>query len=201
MSPYAQMPVKAVPRFPRGGGAGRRVVRSALVVVILTALSLIGAGPAGAYQPVNIVHTERVQVGPYQVTVGFSTWPLRAMQSLDFTFLPDGGIAGRSGTLQIDGPGLKAVRTRPLVRHPRKRDSWGLDVKALDAPGAYRFAFTIDGPQGHGEGALDGLQVLDQPGPPIGLSWALGTLPLLGLLVFAAVVWRRTRPRLRSLPV
>ncbi len=179
----------------------RRIARYPVVLLVLAASVFVGAGPAGAYQPVNVVHTERVAAGPYEVTVGFSTWPLRAMQSLDFTFLPDGGIAGKSGTLRVDGPGLKTVHTRPLVRHPRKRDSWGLDVKALDAPGDYRFAFTIDGPRGHGEGALEGLRVLDQPGPPIGLSWVLGTLPLLGLLVFGAVVWRRTRPRLRSLKV
>nr|WP_227985427.1 hypothetical protein [Nocardia spumae] len=172
-----------------------------LVLLVLLLSAAAGAGPAAAYQPVNVVHTERVRVGPYDLTVGFSTWPLRAMQSLDFTFLPEGGIDGRAGTLRVDGPGLKSVRTRPLVRHPRKRDSWGLDVKALDAPGSYRFAFAIDGPQGHGEGALDGLRVLDQPGPPLGMSWVLGTLPLLGLLVFLAVAWRRTRPRLRSLPV
>lgn len=179
----------------------RRIGRPVIVLLVLIVASLLTAGPASAYQPVNIVHTERVRVGPYDLTVGFSTWPLRAMQSLDFTFLPDGGIDGKSGTLRVAGPGLKSVRTRPLVRHPRKRDSWGLDVKALDAPGSYRFAFTIDGPQGHGAGALEDLRVLDQPGPPLALSWTLGTLPLVGLLAFLAVAWRRTRPGRLPLPV
>ncbi|MFI5777077.1 hypothetical protein [Nocardia sp. NPDC051570] len=169
--------------------------RAVLAILTLTVLSLFTAGPAAAYTPVDIVHTERVQAGPYAVTVGFSTWPIRAMHSLDFVFMPDGGIAGKSGELTVKGPGVRhGERSTPLVRHPRKLDSWGLDVKAYDDPGAYSFGFAIDGPQGHGEGVLDNVRILDQPGPPLPLSWTIGSLPLIGLLVFLAVVWRRMRP-------
>jgi hypothetical protein len=117
------------------------------------------------------------------------------MQSLDFTFLPDDGIAGKSGTLKINGPDRRATRrVQPLVRHPRKRDSWGLDVRSLNSPDDYSFTFTIDGPQGHGVGTISGVRVLAQPGPPLPLSWTLGLLPLAGLLVFLGVAWRRLRP-------
>jgi hypothetical protein len=176
--------------------------RLALTVLAALTPSLVAIAPASAYAPVDIVHTERIQAGPYGVTVGFSTWPLRAMKSLDFTFLPDGGIADKSGTLRVTGPAIKpGRRAAPLVRHPRKHDSWGLDVKAFDDPGPYRFAFVIDGPLGRGEGALDGVEVLEQPGPPLPLSWTIGSLPLLGLVIFLAVVWRRTRPGRRPLTV
>ena len=167
------------------------------VVALLAALGLVilTAGPAFAYAPVDVVHTEHVQAGPYPVTVGFSTWPIRAMKSLDFTFTPDGGIVGKSGRLELTGPGVKAdERSTPLVRHPRKRDSWGLDVKAFNSPGSYSFGFAIDGPAGHGAGTLEGVQILSQPGPPLPLSWTIGSLPLLGLLVFLGVAWRRIRP-------
>ncbi|WP_216901990.1 hypothetical protein [Nocardia alni] len=173
-----------------------------MILLALSALTLFTAGPAAAYQPVNIVHTEKVQVGPYDLTVGFTTWPIRAMQSLDFTFLPADGIAGKSGTLKINGPDRRATRrVQPLVRHPRMRDSWGLDVKSLNAPGTYSFTFTIDGPQGHGQGTLVGVQVLNQPGPPLALSWTLGLLPLAGLLIFVVIVWRRLRPGRLPLPL
>jgi hypothetical protein len=170
----------------------RRLLCTALATA---ALCLAGAAPAMAYAPVNIVHTERVQAGPYGVTLGFSVWPIRAMQSLDFTFTPDGGIAGKSGTLLLNGSGVKSgENVTPLVRHPRKLDSWGLDVKALNAPGTYSIGFVIDGPQGRGQGTLPGLTVLNQPGPPLALSWTVGALPVVGLIVFLVVAWRRTRP-------
>lgn len=173
-----------------------------LPVVLAVLLAVLGAVPATAYAPVDIVHTERVQVGPYGVTVGFSTWPIRAMRSLDFTFMPDGGIAGKSGTLIVQGPDTGGRgRPSPLVRHPRKRDVWGLDVRALNTPGSYDFRFVIDGPQGQGQGTLTGVTVLDQPGPPLPLSWAVGTLPLGALVVFLVIAWRRIRPGRRQLVV
>jgi hypothetical protein len=176
--------------------------RLALLLLALATLSLATAGPALAYAPVNIVHTEHVTAGPYDVTVGFSAWPIRAMQSLDFTFAPDGGIAGKSGQLIMDGPGVKAdAHITPLARHPRQLDTWGLDVKSLNAPGSYTFGFVIDGPMGHGEGTLPGITVLDQPGPPLALSWAIGSLPFVGLVAFLAVAWRRTRPGRHTLTV
>jgi hypothetical protein len=179
-----------------------RFRRLAVTALVTTVLSLVGAAPAMAYTPVNIVHTERVQAGPYAVTVGFSTWPIRAMQSLDFTFMPDGGIAGKSGSLLMDGPGVQSDKhLTPLARHPRKPDSWGLDVKALNVPGTYSLGFAIDGPLGHGQGALNGVTVLNQPGPPLALSWTIGSLPLLGLMVLIVVAWRRTQPGRQPLTV
>lgn len=129
------------------------------------------------------------------MTVGFSTWPIRALKSMDFTFIPDGGIAGKTGRLILTGPGVKHdLRNAALARHPRRLDVWGLDVKSLDAPGDYSFGFAIDGPLGHGEGTLPGVTVLNQPGPPLGLSWAICALPFLGLVGFFVVAWRRTQP-------
>jgi hypothetical protein len=165
-----------------------------IAVVLAGVVVLLGLGtPAMAYPPVEVVHTERVQAGPYAITVGFSTWPIRAMRSLDFTFAPDGGIAGRSGFMAIVPPGGRG-HIQPLVRHPRERDVWGLDVASIDTAGVYAFRFSVDGPQGHGEGALRGVQVLSQPGPPLALSWTVASLPLVGLVALIVVAWRRVRP-------
>jgi hypothetical protein len=164
--------------------------------ILVTLLSTIGlllglALPALAYPPVDVVHAERVQAGPYGITVGFSTWPVRAMQSLDFTFVPDGGISGKSGVITVVG--AEGEYFEPLARHPRKREVWGLDVQNLPAPGDWTFRFTVNGPKGEGIGELRGLNVLEQPGPPMGLSWTISTIPLLGLVVLIVVAWRRTR--------
>jgi hypothetical protein len=154
------------------------------------------ARPEQVYAPVEIVHTEQVQAGPYRLTVGFSRWPLRAMQSLDFTFAPDGGLTGKSGTLSMTRPGMKSGMrgVSALSRHPRERSVWGLDIRSLPTAGQWAFTFTVDGPQGQGTGTLDNLTVLDQPGPPSALSWTLCALPVLGLIAFLIVAWRRHRP-------
>jgi hypothetical protein len=173
--------------------------RVRIVVVIVAVLASLGlATPAMAYPPVGVVHTEQVQAGPYAITVGFSTWPIRAMRSLDFTFAPAGGVTGKSGIVGIFPPGGRG-RIKPLARHPRKRDVWGLDVESLDKAGVYAFRFDVDGPQGRGEGTLEGVEVLGQPGPPLALSWTVGSLPLVGLVALIVVAWRRVRPGRRPL--
>jgi hypothetical protein len=169
-------------------------VRKRIVVVIVAVLASLGlATPAMAYPPVGVVHTEQVQAGPYAITVGFSTWPIRAMRSLDFTFVPAGGIAGKSGIMAFFPPGGRG-RIRPLARHPRKRDVWGLDTESLDTAGVYALRFSVNGPQGRGEGTLEGVEVLSQPGPPLALSWTVGSLPLIALVALIVVAWRRVRP-------
>ncbi|WP_018684933.1 hypothetical protein [Actinokineospora enzanensis] len=169
-----------------------------LAVLLATAGLLVATAPAAlAYEPVNVVHTEKVQAGPYAVTVGFSAWPVRAMQSLDFTFAVDGGIAGKSGSIVfLPAADPREAWDEPLARHPRQREVWGLDVRAMDEPGDYAMRFLIDGPAGPGVGELADLHVLDQPGPPLGLSWAVSSLPLVGLVVFLVLAWRRTKGRL-----
>lgn len=169
-----------------------------------TVLGLLGTlallfgltAPALAFEPVNVVHTEKVQAGPYDLTIGFSTWPVKAMQSLDFTFAPEDGIAGKKGTLTLI-QGSVEQDDGPLARHPRKREVWGLDIHALPEPGTWTMRFDIDGPAGAGTGELRNLQVMEQPGPPMGLSWAISTIPLFGLIALIVIAWRRTRAVVR----
>jgi hypothetical protein len=172
--------------------------RTLLVLVSVIGLLVGSALPASAQEPVTIVHTEQVEAGPYAITVGFSRWPVRALQSLDFTFAVDGGPTGKSGTLTVIGAGRHV--SQPLALHPRKRDVWGLDVESLPEPGDWTMRFTINGPDGEDTGELRAINVLEQPGPPIELSWAIGALPLLGLITLIVVAWRRTRPARTNIP-
>lgn len=168
-----------------------RHVRILMALLTVLALSVGVSAPANAYAPVNVVHTEHVAAGPYALTIGFSTWPLRAMQSLDFTFIPADGITGKSGTLTIVSPDGHTHLPEPLARHPRKREVWGLDIRALQEEGRFQFIFDIDGPRGPGKGTLD-LNVLSQPGPPLALSWTISLIPLFALIGVLVVAWRRT---------
>lgn len=164
-----------------------------LIALLLTMLP----APALAQEGVTVVHEEVVAVGPYTVTVGFSRWPLHAERSLDIIFVPDGGIAGRSGSLTLVTP-TGDEETLPLTRHPRMRSAWGLDVVALPDEGPWGLVFTIDGAEGRGVGRLAPLTLGARPGPPAALSWAIGLLPALGMLALVAVAWWRVRPGRRA---
>jgi hypothetical protein len=48
---------------------------------------------------------------------------------------------------------------------------------------------------------LRGVTVLSQPGPPLPLSWTIGSLPFLGLIAFITIAWRRTQPGRQPLTV
>jgi hypothetical protein len=174
----------------------------AIVPGIVTVGLLLGlaapaqAAPARTYAPVVVVHQERLDVGPYELTVGFSEWPVRAQQSLDFTFEPAGGIEQVTGTLVAVSPSgavdnlRRPVGVDGLPRHPRQPDVWGLDVFALDEPGDWTFTFGLDGPQGAATAQMT-LPVLDQPGPPFALSWLVSLVPLVVIVGVVGTAARR----------
>ncbi len=138
-------------------------------------------------------HVERLQAGPYAIDVGFSEWPIRAERSVDITFEPTTGIAGKTATVKLTGPSGEEWE-EPLGRHPRHRDLWGLDLIALPAAGPWTIALTIDGPDGTGSGQLAGIELLGRPGPPAAPLWLLGILPLIFLVWLTVRAWRGVRP-------
>jgi hypothetical protein len=154
-------------------------------------MGIVGASTASATNALSeTVHTERVQIGPYEVTLGFSVWPLRAMQSLEFTFIPDGGIADKSGTVTEISPSGGAEEGK-LKRHPREETAWGLDVHSVPDPGTWTYRFAIDGPEGRGTGEI-GLSVLEQPGPPLAPMWVIGLIPVTIAVAFLMLAWFRS---------
>ena len=167
--------------------------RLTVVFALLFALVPVAASAHGTE-----VHRTEVQVGPYPVVVEFSEWPMRAERSVDIFIEPAGGIADKSGTFRLIAPGIQpggdAGPAFPLVRHPRQRDAWGLDLIALPWAGDWTLELTIDGPAGRGTGTLGAVSLLERPGPPAAASWLVGALPV-GFLVWLLVrSWRHVRP-------
>lgn len=185
----------AVRRGAPSQRVGRRSGRLAVTGTALALALLLPAGVAGAAPAVRVVHSEVVEVGPYTLQVGFSEWPMRAERSLDIVFQPEGGIEGRSGSVTLAAPSGEEEQRR-LVRHPRMREAWGLDIIALGEQGPWTLRFDLDGPLGPGAGALP-IELLARPGPPL----ALGSLPTLtaglAMVVALAVAWRRVEPARR----
>jgi hypothetical protein len=117
---------------PVSDGCGRHRTRAVLAHThtpsgcAATASVSHGRRGTARIRPVN--RLERVRrdhraadqgAGPSLITVEFSAWRVRAMQSLDFASMPVGGIAGKSGTLIISGLGVKPNElATALMRHP-----------------------------------------------------------------------------------
>jgi hypothetical protein len=173
-------------------------------VLGVAALVALGSAPAASAQvePITIVHSERVALGSGALTASFTDWPVRAGRSLDFTFEPDGGIEGRSGTVRAISPsgepkalGIVGLRGDPdmqLQRHPQARHAWGLDVAALPEEGLWRFEFTVRGPDGTTTAELP-VAAGPAPGPPMAVSWAVGMAPWAVAALLLARRWLRAR--------
>ncbi len=141
-----------------------------------------------------IKHRETVQVGAYQLEVGFSQYPIRAERSLDITFTPVGGIRGLSGTTKMTLLGGKQVIEQDLVRFTKNRSIWGYDLISIPKKGTWNLEFTINGKQGKSVGKLK-LEVLERPaGPSVALTQPLGLIPILAVLILATRAWLRVRP-------
>lgn len=177
------------------------------VVLGVAAVVLVVAAPAASAQaePLEVVHAERVALSDgSRLTASFSDWPVKAGRSLDFTFEPQGGIEGRSGTLRAVAPsgepkalgvvGLDGEAVMRLPRHPRARHAWGLDVTALPEEGVWHFEFAVRGPRGEATGTLP-ITAGPAPGPPPALSWLVGMAPWAVALVVLARWWWRVRGR------
>lgn len=174
-------------------------------VVALASLALGGFAPAAAHaqNPAPIVHSDYLRLGPYNLRVSFSDWPLYAGKSLDFTFATDGGIAGRTAKLVMTNPAgeeyLPGPRppSRLLGRYTKDDTVWGLDTFELPSQGDWHFTVTLTGAQGAASGVLT-VPVGPRPGPPIGLSWVIAVLPLIAVPPLCLVFWWRGRNRPRE---
>ncbi|MBB5957191.1 hypothetical protein FHS29_003784 [Saccharothrix tamanrassetensis] len=180
-------------------------MRTRLVTGVAASLVVLTAPVASAQaEPLTIVHSERVPLGNGTLTASFTDWPVKAGRSLDFTFEPDGGIEGRTGTVRAITPsgepkalgivGLDGEADMELQRHPLARHAWGLDVVALPEEGPWRFEFTVHGAGGVTTGTLP-VPVGPAPGPPMAVSWLVGMAPWAVAALLLARGWLRARRR------
>jgi hypothetical protein len=176
----------------KGGGQPAAIGIARPAAAVAAMLLLITPAPALAHP--SDPHHETIQAGPYEVTVGFSEWPIRAERSLDITFEPEGGIADKTATIRITDPQGDWYEVGPLGRHPRQRDLWGLDLIALPATGDWTIELTVSGPEGTGAGTLSGIAVGERPGPPLSPMWVIAILPLVFLLSLGVRGWLQVRP-------
>jgi hypothetical protein len=160
--------------------------RFLMILAYIVALGFVLASP--------IVHTERMKVGKETIAVGFSTFPPSAEVSLDWTFAPETGIAGKKGTMTFikpDGTPYEYFSEYPLPRYTRDRKVWGFDSVSLPLEGQWQIEIKLEG---IGTGRLP-ITLLPRPaGPPNNLIIVLAVLPIMALLLMGARAWIRVRP-------
>ena len=155
-----------------------------LIALLISSLSTLALA-----EPVK--HTQQLEVGNLKLTVGFTEWPLQAERSLDMTFSPEGGIAGKTVLARFVKPdGTQWGEARPLPRFPRDRTVWGYDSAALPIEGNWRLELSVGNQK-----AMLPLTVLERPvGPPGNLITALALIPILAVFVLAIRAWLRVKP-------
>ncbi len=155
-------------------------------MIALLISSLCGVGLAAPLK-----HTQQLELDGFQITVGFTEWPLQAERSLDMTFNPEGGIAGKAVLARFVKPdGTQWGEARPLPRFPRDRTMWGYDSAALPIEGNWRLELSVGNQK-----AMLPLTVLERPaGPPGNLITALAMIPVLAVFMLALRAWLRVKP-------
>jgi hypothetical protein len=145
----------------------------------------------------EVKHSKNIRVGQTNIRMDFSDFPLRHERSLDITFVPNGGIIGKTALINLIGPNKAFIswlnpnrETKPLPRFPRDRSVWGLDSIAMTAEGTWLLELTIEG-----KTARVPLEVLARPaGPTNNQILLIALLPIVGLIVVAARGWLRLHP-------
>ncbi len=170
------------------------LIAAAAALLAVPGPAAAAAAPRGdqAEEQLSLVHREQVYADPYSVTVGFTEWPIFSERSLDIVFRPEPGVDQVRGTLTLTSPDGD-TEVQDLVRHPKMRDAYGLDIFAFPGEGDWTLRFDLTGPDGPGSGTLV-VPLGPRPGPPIILGWA-PVLLILGLILAAVTLgWRRYRP-------
>lgn len=157
---------------------------------ILVLLMLLALGIA---QAATFVHTETVHIGAQTVTVNFTEFPPRAERSIDFTFVPQGGILGKTGRLKLIKPSNETYfEMDRLPRFPRDRSVWGFDSIAFPTEGTWQLEITLNG---EGSARLP-IRVIERPaGPPNLPIYALAVMPIVALFVLGVRAWWCVRPQ------
>jgi hypothetical protein len=165
-----------------------------LLLLMLPAAALAHDGHTPA------AFSQATAVGPYQVTVEYSDWPPAARHSLRLVIVPQGGIAGKTGTYRLEpGPGVKgSAEGGRLEPYPGILSAWVIDHAGLPGQGLWTLHFTISGPEGTYSGSTLPFRVAPPPDVPMWLGWLIGLTPLYGLIWFEWRELRRVQAAIRA---
>ncbi len=166
-------------------------------------IALIAVGGEIAYSIAATTHGStparvvQVQAGPYPLTVSLYTYPAHASYALPFAIAPQHPV---SGTLTYDitsvpdpfdvpaTPVRASFSPDPGVRNGIQGDA------EITVQGKWMLEITVTGNAGQGEVSIP-IVATAPAAIPLWLGWVIGSVPLIGLLVFLIVQSSRKAKR------
>ncbi len=166
---------KTLQRILLAVGAGALLILIIELVLALAA-TMHGSTPA---------RVERVQAGPYPLTVSLYTDPANAGFALPFAIAPQ---QPQSGVLTFDvtsvpGTGVDATPVHASITHDSNIRNGVQGAAEITVRGEWNLLISVDGPQGHAEASVP-VTATAPPAIPLWLGWSIGLIPLYGLLAF-----------------
>ncbi|MDB4898066.1 MAG: hypothetical protein JWN15_4328 [Firmicutes bacterium] len=169
----------------------------------LFALMLLVAVPSAALAHNSpgwtMVHTEKVQAGPYTLYIENNEWPVLAQKATPYHVEADGGIANLTVKYRwVPGPAITAKPvTGQLHTDPGVKDAFYLLRSGVPVAGAWHWEFEVDGPKGHATGRSEDFMAGPPPAFPMWLGWLVGFYPVYGLIWFIFREGARRRRAMR----
>ena len=162
------------------------------LLLAIGVIALLAVGGEIAYSVAATTHGStparvmQVQAGPYPLTVSLYTYPAHASYALPFAIAPQHPISGTLTYNVTSIPDRSDVPATPVRASlsPDPNIHNGMQGEAeITVQGSWIMDITVTGSAGQGE-AFVPITATAPPAIPTWLGWAIGFIPLYGLLVF-----------------
>jgi len=186
----------------------QKVLLAAGVLALILLLVAIGALLVATQRGSTPARVAQVTAGPYRFTVSLYDDPARAGLALPFTIAPQGAASG-SWIYQVTSvpegkrmPGGEILMNGQRVATPIK-DSVSPDPQLaggvqgaaeISVQGPWNLSVVVDGPAGQQTFDVP-VTATALPAIPTWLAWALGFIPVYGIVIFLAIGVRSMRQK------
>lgn len=162
------------------------------VIALLALLVEIGLSVAATTHgstPARVVH---VKAGPYPLTVNLYQYPANAGFALPFAIAPQQAIPGTlSYTVSsLPGKGVSATPVRSSISTDSNVQNGIQGSAEVTVQGSWQLIITVSGPAGQGTANVPFIATAP-PALPAWIGWVIGSMPLVGLLIFALMQQRK----------
>jgi hypothetical protein len=169
------------------------VVGIVALIALVIEISLSIAATTHGSTPKRVVH---VTAGPYPLAVSLYDDPANAGFALPFAIATQQAVHGQLtfSVSSVPGQGVHATPVRASISPDPNLPGTVQGAAEITVQGPWVLHIAVDGSAGHGEVNVP-ITATAPPAIPDWLGWAIGSIPLIGLLVFFLMQPGRKRTR------